>query len=70
MSRTAAGAFPELEQLDLSPTVLDRVGASNVSDELALCTSWFRGCPTLRHIIFPSKTEWALGDNSQWAPVR
>ncbi|EKM50140.1 uncharacterized protein PHACADRAFT_264701 [Phanerochaete carnosa HHB-10118-sp] len=63
------GAFPELNQLDLSPTALDGVGDSNVSDEQTLCDSWSRGCPTLRHIIFPSGTEWLRRDDARWVPA-
>ena len=52
------GDFPLLRQLDLSPTNLDGVGQSNEQDELSLCTTWSRGCPTLLHVLFPSKMEW------------
>ena len=27
-------------------------------EENALCTTWARACPALRHVVFPSKTEW------------
>ncbi|KAI0339449.1 hypothetical protein BDW22DRAFT_597363 [Trametopsis cervina] len=64
------GAFPELYQLDLSPTTLDGVGAGNVSDEYTLCSSWSRGCPSLRHIIFPSGTEWVSDTGRAWIPQR
>lgn len=63
------GAFPELSQLDLSPTALDGIGTSNVADEQTLCDSWARGCPTLRHIIFPSGTEWLRRDDARWVPA-
>ncbi|KAH9919573.1 hypothetical protein B0H21DRAFT_827386 [Amylocystis lapponica] len=49
------GAFPELHQLDLSPTVVDQIAQDN-----ALCTTWARSCVRLRHVVFPSKTEWTL----------
>ncbi|KAI0825533.1 hypothetical protein BC629DRAFT_5536 [Irpex lacteus] len=62
------GAFPELNQLDLSPTALDGVAAGNTSDERVLCSSWSSGCPSLQHIIFPSGTEWSRGRNNTWAP--
>ena len=52
------GAFPALHQLDLSPTPLDGVGRGNALEESALCTTWARACPALRHVVFPSKTEW------------
>ncbi|KAI0793755.1 hypothetical protein C8Q74DRAFT_1314740 [Fomes fomentarius] len=52
------GAFPALHQLDLSPTSVDGVGRGNALEESALCTTWARACPALRHVVFPSKTEW------------
>ncbi|GJE93310.1 F-box protein [Phanerochaete sordida] len=63
------GAFPELSQLDLSPTALDGVGTSNAADEATLCASWGGGCASLRHIVFPSGTEWARRADARWAPV-
>ncbi|KAI0076577.1 hypothetical protein K474DRAFT_1662784 [Panus rudis PR-1116 ss-1] len=65
------GAFPTLHQLDLSPTNIDAIGPENASEEARLCTTWAGGCPSLRHIIFPSKTEWILsgeGSTSAWVP--
>ncbi|EJF59371.1 hypothetical protein DICSQDRAFT_182034 [Dichomitus squalens LYAD-421 SS1] len=52
------GAFPALRQLDLSPTSVDGVGRGNALEESALCTTWARACPALRHVVFPSKAEW------------
>ena len=52
------GAFPALHQLDLSPTSVDGVGRGNALEESALCTTWARACPALRHVVFPSKAEW------------
>ncbi|KIP07052.1 hypothetical protein PHLGIDRAFT_30161 [Phlebiopsis gigantea 11061_1 CR5-6] len=63
------GAFPALAQLDLSPTTLDSVSTSNTADERTLCASWAGGCPTLRHIIFPSGTEWRRRDDARWVPA-
>ncbi|KAI0690320.1 hypothetical protein BC835DRAFT_1307954 [Cytidiella melzeri] len=62
------GAFPELYQLDLSPTALDGVAAGNASDERTLCASWSRGCPSLLQIIFPSGIEWARDTDNSWVP--
>ncbi|KAL4252164.1 F-box domain-containing protein [Abortiporus biennis] len=68
-------AFPELYQLDLSPTPVDRIGEGNALEELQLCTTWARGCPSLRHIIFPSRTEWILKESQdvsgpdRWIPI-
>ena len=52
------GAFPALRQLDLSPTPVDGIGRGNALEESALCMTWARACPALRHVTFPSKTEW------------
>ena len=52
------GAFPALAQLDLSATSVDGVGRGNALEESALCTTWARACPALRHVVFPSRTEW------------
>ncbi|KAI1788133.1 hypothetical protein LXA43DRAFT_895133 [Ganoderma leucocontextum] len=52
------GAFPALRQLDLSPTSVDGVGRGNALEESALCTTWARACPALRHVVFPSRAEW------------
>lgn len=63
------GAFPELHQLDLSPTNIDAIGPGNASEEAQLCTTWARGCPSLRHIVFPSKIEWLRGESEErWIP--
>jgi len=62
------GAFPELHQLDLSPTNIDSIGPGNASEEALLCITWARGCPSLRHIIFPSGVEWVLALNAVWIP--
>ena len=63
------GAFPELRQLDLSPTNLDGVGQGNAHDERSLCAAWAHDCPTLAHVIFPSKTEWVRDATAMWVPV-
>ena len=55
------GAFPALRQLDLSPTSVDGVGRGNALEESALCTTWARACPALRHVVFPSRAEWRRG---------
>lgn len=58
-----------MQELDLSPTTLDAVGAGNASDELSLCYAWARDCHTLRHVIFPSKTEWMQANDETWFPL-
>ncbi|CAL1715477.1 unnamed protein product [Somion occarium] len=62
------GAFPELYQLDLSPTNIDAISPGNAAEEAQLCTTWARGCPSLRHIVFPSKIEWILNEQDMWIP--
>ncbi|OCH87797.1 hypothetical protein OBBRIDRAFT_805793 [Obba rivulosa] len=62
------GAFSELHQLDLSPTSVDGIGPGNALEESSLCTTWARGCPSLRQVIFPSKTEWTLSREQIWLP--
>ena len=57
------GAFPALRQLDLSPTSVDGVGRGNALEESALCTTWARACPALRHVVFPSRAEWRRDDD-------
>ncbi|RPD58928.1 hypothetical protein L227DRAFT_169486 [Lentinus tigrinus ALCF2SS1-6] len=65
------GAFTALHQLDLSPTSVDGVGRGNALEESALCTTWARACPALRHVVFPSRTEWRRdSDNADvWVPA-
>lgn len=60
--------FPSLTYLDLSPTGVD--GAAQRSAEEELCLQWRQACPTLRTIIFPSETQWVLGNNGSWDVVR
>ncbi|KAH9928795.1 hypothetical protein B0H21DRAFT_814228 [Amylocystis lapponica] len=62
------GAFPELHQLDLSPTAVDQIAQGNALEEAALCTTWARSCARLRHVVFPSKTEWTLSPEQIWVP--
>ncbi|KAI0773217.1 hypothetical protein BD413DRAFT_492184 [Trametes elegans] len=58
------GAFPALEQLDLSPTHVDAIGRGNALEESSLCTTWARACPALRSIVFPSGTAWRREDGA------
>ncbi|EMD38796.1 hypothetical protein CERSUDRAFT_112533 [Gelatoporia subvermispora B] len=62
------GAFPALHQLDLSPTSVDGIGPGNALEESSLCTTWARGCPSLRQVIFPSQTKWTLSREQIWVP--
>ncbi|KAK0199262.1 hypothetical protein DFS33DRAFT_1262991 [Desarmillaria ectypa] len=61
-------AFSHLTSLDLSPTVVAGLPQSNSDEESALCREWSRARPTLRHIVFPSQTEWAIGHDGVWRP--
>ncbi|KAI0709677.1 hypothetical protein C8T65DRAFT_575638 [Cerioporus squamosus] len=66
------GAFTALHQLDLSPTSVDGVGRGNALEESALCTTWARACPALRHVVFPSRTEWRRESSDSadvWVPA-
>ncbi|PPQ85660.1 hypothetical protein CVT24_012829 [Panaeolus cyanescens] len=60
-------AFPLLTNLDLSPTGVAGVGRGNSGEERSLCEEWFRACPTLNRVIFPSQSEWVLeSDSNLW----
>ncbi|KAJ7252773.1 hypothetical protein B0H12DRAFT_611257 [Mycena haematopus] len=59
--------FRHLVCFDLSSTEIDRNGQANFTEEAALCTAWVRACPTLKRIVFPSRTEWQLDENGTWA---
>ncbi|KAH9931809.1 uncharacterized protein B0H18DRAFT_1116070 [Fomitopsis serialis] len=52
-------AFPVLRLLDLSATPALNDGLGSSLEEVNLCQMWGRSCPSLRAIVFPSKTEWA-----------
>ncbi|KZT66143.1 hypothetical protein DAEQUDRAFT_675540 [Daedalea quercina L-15889] len=54
------GAFPRLRLLDLSATPALNGGLSSALEETSLCQTWGRSCPSLRAVVFPSKTEWTL----------
>ncbi|PBK99078.1 hypothetical protein ARMGADRAFT_918184 [Armillaria gallica] len=62
-------AFSRLTLLDLSPTEVAGLPQSTGNEESALCREWSRACPTLRRIIFPSQTEWAIGHDGVWEPA-
>ncbi|KAG7093521.1 hypothetical protein E1B28_007195 [Marasmius oreades] len=62
------GAFPNLTQLDLSPTSVAGVLQSDYDQEIGLCREWSRACPSLRKVTFPSHTEWVLGSDGVWVP--
>ncbi|KAL1742114.1 hypothetical protein HDZ31DRAFT_66263 [Schizophyllum fasciatum] len=57
-------SFPSLTYLDLSPTGVDQAAQSSAEEEL--CSQWQQACPTLRTIVFPSETQWVLGNNGSW----
>ncbi|KIJ20604.1 hypothetical protein PAXINDRAFT_95682 [Paxillus involutus ATCC 200175] len=64
------GAFYRLSTLDLSPTHVDYTGLSNSAEELFLCQSWQRVCPSLRRVIFPSQLAWGYHEERQtWVSV-
>ena len=53
-------AFTKLVLIDLSSTDVGGVGRADSLEEMALCREWHRACPSLRRIIFPSESEYAL----------
>ncbi|EGN95221.1 hypothetical protein SERLA73DRAFT_162742 [Serpula lacrymans var. lacrymans S7.3] len=68
------GAFQRLSTLDLSPTHIDGDGLrsldGNGAEESSICQSWHTACPSLRRVVFPSKTEWLYKQESgTWVPV-
>ncbi|CCM04183.1 uncharacterized protein FIBRA_06345 [Fibroporia radiculosa] len=63
------GAFPALYQLDLSASPVSNSGSGSSLEETALCTTWGRSCPSLRSVVFPSKTEWRLTPERIWPPA-
>ncbi|KAI0285248.1 hypothetical protein BC826DRAFT_918839 [Russula brevipes] len=68
---TVLSAFYNLRGLDLSPTnavhsfALDGHG-QNAAEEQRLCVAWVAACPSLRHVVFPSRTEWSLSEAGVW----
>ncbi|OSX63883.1 hypothetical protein POSPLADRAFT_1054515 [Postia placenta MAD-698-R-SB12] len=60
------GAFPRLSTLDLSSTPVSNMGLGSSLEEFQLCTTWARSCPSLRNVIFPSKTEWTRSPEHTW----
>ncbi|KAG0694217.1 hypothetical protein DFH29DRAFT_335590 [Suillus ampliporus] len=64
------GAFRHLSTFDLSPTHVDYKGLSDSAEEFSLCQSWQNACPSLRRVVFPSKTEWTFQeDDNTWLAV-
>ena len=43
----------------------------NAHDERSLCSAWAHDCPTLAHVVFPSKTEWVRDarEPGAWVPL-
>ncbi|THU92990.1 hypothetical protein K435DRAFT_200797 [Dendrothele bispora CBS 962.96] len=68
-------AFHHLIHLDLSPTAAiagstPSNASSDVDQELGLCREWARACPSLRRVVFPSRTEWVLSEQEDdWRVV-
>ncbi|KAJ7765401.1 hypothetical protein DFH07DRAFT_737715 [Mycena maculata] len=58
--------FHQLVCFDLSPTEIDGTKQANFAEEVSLCAEWSRACPTLTRIVFPSGTEWQLGEDGSW----
>ncbi|KAJ7668338.1 hypothetical protein B0H17DRAFT_949904 [Mycena rosella] len=58
--------FRHLVCFDLSPTEIDGTKQANFAEEASLCVEWSRACPTLKRIVFPSGTEWQLGEDGTW----
>ncbi|KAH9962674.1 hypothetical protein BC827DRAFT_1129892 [Russula dissimulans] len=65
---TVLAAFCNLRGLDLSPTsaVQSDGGQNAVEEEESLCVAWMGACPSLRRVIFPSRTEWSLSEAGTW----
>ncbi|KAH9045993.1 hypothetical protein EDB84DRAFT_1435769 [Lactarius hengduanensis] len=65
---TVLSNFGNLRDLDLSPTnAVHYYADQNAVEEQRLCIAWTRACPSLRRIIFPSRTEWSLSEGGTWA---
>jgi hypothetical protein len=78
---TALVSFYNLRGLDLSPTtavsahhhhiamttgVTASDGQKNALEEQRLCVSWRGACPSLRRVVFPSRTVWWLSEAGTW----
>ncbi|KAJ3729999.1 hypothetical protein DFJ43DRAFT_1083204 [Lentinula guzmanii] len=55
--------YHQLVHLDLSPT---SVAGGDAEQELSLCNEWYRACPSLNRITFPSHTDWFLNSEGLW----
>ncbi|KAJ4470126.1 hypothetical protein J3R30DRAFT_3538891 [Lentinula aciculospora] len=58
--------FRHLSYLDLSPT---SVAGGDAEQESGLCLEWYRACPSLKRITFPSHREWFLSSDQLWIPT-
>jgi len=66
---TVLAAFYNLRGLDLSPTSAIQSDGKNAVEEESLCVAWMGACPSLRRVIFPSRTEWSLSEAGTWIAV-
>ncbi|KAI0251409.1 hypothetical protein BJV78DRAFT_1361558 [Lactifluus subvellereus] len=65
---TVLAAFYNLRSLDLSPTsaAVATCDGQNAVEEHHLCMVWMGACPSLRRVIFPSRTGWSLSETGTW----
>ncbi|KAN0126336.1 hypothetical protein V8E53_015181 [Lactarius tabidus] len=64
---TVLSDFCNLRDLDLSPTnAMHYYADQNALEEQRLCIAWTRACPSLRRVVFPSRTEWLLSEGGTW----
>jgi hypothetical protein len=64
---TVLSDFCNLRDLDLSPTnAVHYYADQNAVEEQRLCVAWTRACPSLRRVVFPSRTEWSLSEGGTW----
>lgn len=64
---TVLSDFCNLRDLDLSPTnAMHYYADQNALEEQRLCVAWTRACPSLRRVVFPSRTEWSLSEGGTW----
>ncbi|KAJ3718912.1 hypothetical protein C8R42DRAFT_674843 [Lentinula raphanica] len=63
MLSTVLSIYRRLVHLDLSPT---SVAGRDTEQELSLCNEWYRACPSLERITFPSHSDWFLVSDGTW----
>src|SRR6266702_2625511 len=64
---TVLSDFCNLRDLDLSRTnAVHYYADQNAVEEQRLCVAWMRACPSLRRVVFPSRTEWSFSEGGTW----